>query len=70
VVWVLLWVVLVLVAAVVLGLLGWTLWRKARALTTEIAEASTRLAAVSDALTVLADRAERLAADDRQSRPH
>ncbi len=48
--WVLLWVVLVLGAGAVFGLLGRTLWRKAKALTTEIGEVSDRLTGVLAAL--------------------
>jgi hypothetical protein len=55
--WVLLWVVLVLAAVVVLGLLGLSLWRKAKALTREIGTASDRLAAVSDSLSDLSAQA-------------
>jgi ketopantoate reductase len=44
--WILLWVVLVLGAGAILGLLGLTLWRKAKALTREIGETTERLTAV------------------------
>jgi hypothetical protein len=53
--WVLLWVVLLVGAALVLGLLGRSLWRKTKALTTEVTEASDRLAAVAASLSELAD---------------
>jgi hypothetical protein len=53
--WVLLWIVLVLAAGVVLGLLGRGLWRKTRTLTAELTAASDRLAAVSATLAELAE---------------
>jgi hypothetical protein len=53
--WVLLWVVLVLAAGVVLGLLGRGLWRKTKTLTAELTAASDRLAAVSATLAELAE---------------
>jgi hypothetical protein len=53
--WILLWVVLVLVAGVVLGLLGLSLWRKAKALTIELGETTERLTAVLAALNDVAD---------------
>ena len=53
--WILLWVVLVLGAGVVLGLLGLSLWRKAKALTSEIGETTERLTAVLAALNDVAD---------------
>ncbi|MDQ1668522.1 MAG: hypothetical protein QOE40_583 [Actinomycetota bacterium] len=52
--WVLLWIVLVLAAGVVLGLLGRSLWRKTKTLTAELTAASDRLAAVSATLAELA----------------
>jgi hypothetical protein len=63
--WVLLWVVLVLGAGVVFALLGLMLWRKARALTAELGEASERLTAVLASLNDLADQTS-----DRGARPH
>jgi ketopantoate reductase len=76
--WVLLWVVLILGAGAVLGLLGWRLWQKLRALTTEVGEASERLTAVLASLNDLSDAegqpAPRAMADarssDRRARPH
>jgi hypothetical protein len=62
--WALLWVVLLLGAGLVLGLLGRMLWRKAKALTHEVGEATERLAAVLAALNDLADPS------DRQSAPN
>jgi hypothetical protein len=56
--WVLLWIVLLLAAVLVLGLLGRTVWRKAKALTAEVTVASERLAAVADSLAELSARAE------------
>jgi hypothetical protein len=53
--WVLLWIVLVLAAGVVLGLLGRSLWRKTKTLTAELSAASDRLAAVSATLAELAE---------------
>jgi hypothetical protein len=53
--WILLWVVLVLGAGAVLGLLGLSLWRKAKALTIEIGEATERLSAVQATLNDVAD---------------
>ena len=55
--WVLLWVVLLLGAGLALGLLGLMLWRKAKALTREVGEASERLTAVLAALNDVADPA-------------
>jgi hypothetical protein len=55
--WVLLWVVLVLAAAGVLGLLGLGLWRKAKALTAEVTQASDRLSAVAASLADLQEPA-------------
>jgi hypothetical protein len=53
--WILLWVVLVLGACAVLGLLGLSLWRKGKALTMEIGETTERLNAVLAALNDVAD---------------
>jgi ketopantoate reductase len=53
--WVLLWVVLVLGAGAVFGLLGLRLWKKARALLREIGTASERLTAVLATLNDVAD---------------
>jgi hypothetical protein len=53
--WVLLWAVLVLAAGGVLGLLGWRLWQKLRALTVELGETSRRLTAVLATLNDVAD---------------
>jgi hypothetical protein len=53
--WVLLWVVLFLAAGASLGLLALQLWRKAKALTREIGEASERLTAVLAALNDVAE---------------
>jgi len=61
--WVLLWLVLLLGAGLVLGLLGRTLWRKAKALTAELGAASTQLSAVAASL---GDLAEADAAHDRR----
>jgi hypothetical protein len=65
--WVLLWVVLVLGAAAVLGLIGRNLWRKAKALTGEMSAASERLSAVASSLADLQERAG--GADDDWARP-
>lgn len=54
--WVLLWAVLIVGALALYGVLGLRLWRQGRALTRELAEASARLAEVSEALDALADR--------------
>ena len=64
--WVLLWVVLVLAAAGVLGLLGRSLWRKAKALTAELTEASDRMSAVAASISELSAQASGLGdrADD------
>ena len=51
--WVLVWVVLVVVAAGVFFLLGRDLWRKARALVRELGVATDRLAEVTDQLADL-----------------
>ena len=56
-VWVLVWAVLLLGAGLLLGLLGRRLWRKAKALTREMGEASERLTAVLAALNDVADPA-------------
>jgi hypothetical protein len=53
--WVLLWLVLLLGAALVLGLLGRTLWRKAKALTAELGAASDRLSALATSINDLTD---------------
>jgi hypothetical protein len=55
--WVLLWVVLVLAAAGVLALIGRSLWRKAKALTAEMSQASERMSAVAASLADLQDQA-------------
>lgn len=54
--WVLLWTALLLGAGLVLGLLSLRLWRKARALTQEIEQASESLTAVLASLNDLADQ--------------
>ena len=51
--WVLVWVVLVLAAALVLFLLGRRLWRQARALTAELGTATDRLTELTDRLAEL-----------------
>jgi hypothetical protein len=51
--WVLLWVVLVLGAALVFFLLGRRLWRQAKALTVELGTATDRLTALTDRLAEL-----------------
>jgi uncharacterized protein HemX len=51
--WVLVWVVLVLGAALVLFLLGRRLWRQARELTVELGTATDRLTALTDRLAEL-----------------
>jgi hypothetical protein len=53
--WALLWVVLLLGAGLVLGLLGRMLWRKAKALTREVGEATERLTAILAALNEVSD---------------
>lgn len=53
--WVVLWVVLVLGAGAVLGLLARRLWKKAKALIAEIGTSSKRLTAVLAQLNDLAD---------------
>jgi hypothetical protein len=53
--WMLLWFVLLVGAGVGLGLLARTLWRKLRALTTELGVASERLTAVLASLNALTD---------------
>jgi Flp pilus assembly protein CpaB len=55
--WVLLWLVLVLAAAGVLGLVGRNLWRKAKALTAELGQAGERLSAVTASLADLQEQA-------------
>jgi hypothetical protein len=57
VLWALLWFVLLLSTGLVLGLLGRMLWRKAKALTREIGEASERLTGVLASLNDLTDAA-------------
>jgi hypothetical protein len=54
--WVALWAVLVILSACGLGLIGLSLWRKAKALAGEISTAANRLTAVSDGLQELAER--------------
>jgi ketopantoate reductase len=54
--WVLLWVVLVLGAGAVFGLLGLRLWKKAKALIAEIGTSSERLTAVLAQLNDLTDQ--------------
>lgn len=49
--WFLLWLVLVLLAAAFLGYLGRHLWRKAKALTAELGAASDRLGEIAAALS-------------------
>ena len=49
--WFLLWLVLVVAAAAFLGLLGRTVYRKAKALTREAAAAADRLGEISAAMT-------------------
>jgi hypothetical protein len=56
--WVLLWIVLVLLAAAFFALLGRHLWRKAKALTHELSQASDRFAAVSASLSDLSERSQ------------
>jgi hypothetical protein len=53
--WTLIWVLLLLGAAVVFFLIGRSLWRKAKVLLTELSTAAERLGAVSDGLAELAD---------------
>jgi hypothetical protein len=55
--WVLLWVVLVLAAGAVFALLGRSLWRKAKALTAELTEASDRMSAVAASISDLTQHA-------------
>jgi hypothetical protein len=55
--WVLIWVVLLLGAGLVLGLLSRVLWQKAKALTTEIGAASEGLTAVLASLNDLTEQA-------------
>jgi ketopantoate reductase len=54
--WVVLWVVLVLGAGAVFGLLARMLWKKAKALIAEIGTSSERLTAVLAQLNDLADQ--------------
>ena len=51
--WVLVWVLLVLGAALVFFLLGRRLWRQGKALTAELGTATDRLAALTDRLAEL-----------------
>jgi hypothetical protein len=53
VLWVLVWVLLVLGAALLLFLLGRRLWRQAKALTVELGTATERLAELTDRLEAL-----------------
>jgi hypothetical protein len=53
--WVVLWVVLVLAAGALFGLLGLMLWKKAKALIAEIGTSTERLTAVLAQLNDLAD---------------
>jgi len=53
VLWVLVWVLLVLGAALLLFLLGRRLWRQAQALTAELGTATDRLTALTDRLAEL-----------------
>jgi hypothetical protein len=50
VIWVLVWLVLVLAAAAVLGLLGRDLWRRSRLLVRELGAATDRLTEITDRL--------------------
>jgi hypothetical protein len=50
VIWVLVWLVLVLAAAAVLGLLGRDLWRRFRLLLRELGAATDRLSEITDRL--------------------
>ena len=52
-IWVLVWAVLVLAAAVLLGLLGLRLWRQTRALAFELRTAGDRFTEVADRLADL-----------------
>jgi ketopantoate reductase len=54
--WVLLWVILVLGAGAMFGLLGLRLWKKSKALIAEIGTASERLTAVLARLNDLTDQ--------------
>jgi len=63
--WVLLWVVLVLAAGAVLGLLGRSLWRKAKALTAEMTAASDRMSAVAASISELSQQAASIGEDAR-----
>jgi hypothetical protein len=51
VLWFLLWLVLIVAAAAFFAYLGRDLYRKAKALTAELAAASDRLAEITDAMT-------------------
>jgi hypothetical protein len=53
VLWVLIWVLLVLGAALLLFLLGRRLWRQAKALTVELGTATERLTELTDRLEAL-----------------
>jgi hypothetical protein len=50
VIWVLVWLVLVLAAAAVIGLLGRDLWRRSRLLVRELGAATDRLTQITDRL--------------------
>lgn len=52
-IWVLVWAVLVLAAAALLGLLGLQLWRQSRSLVSDIGAATARLSEVADRLAAL-----------------
>jgi hypothetical protein len=54
--WVLLWLLMAVAAAMYFFTLGRSLWRKASAFFTELAEAADRLSAVSEGLQELATR--------------
>ena len=54
--WVLVWVLLVLGAALVFFLLGRRLWRQAKALTAELGTATDRLTELTDRLADARDR--------------
>jgi hypothetical protein len=54
--WALLWFVLLVGAGLVVGLLARRLWRKAKALTSELTVASARLTEVLDAINDLAEQ--------------
>lgn len=54
--WVLVWAVVLLLALGVMIMLGLSLWRKAKALGRELAQASERLAVVTEQLQELSER--------------